>query len=309
MVEAMGAVLTYSLVSDIQTTHFVFQSKRPKDGNKDFKLALESGKFVVHPKWLEACREANTRLPESVYKHTLDTSRSLEVGLNSQTMGNTFAAEKTSQAMRSGTSCSLGDTDTDKEDMYSLPPPLKPTGSPGMLRDNRHQSTPRTVRSPVPSVSPPSQAHVSSASTLTSSSHYNRGKPAPDDSGFMPSPDKQDASSECLNHHPSLSSSSSSSSLPRHSSRMARAQSDAENLSLNTSEPDSITSDSAKGPSNTAVTRDLLAEMNAIMEADLPNHLSTRLPYQQTGVTRTTRRLPGKAVSNVWISCIPLVSG
>lgn len=149
---SLGAKYAHSADSHASsTTHFVYCSRKPRDGNRALRSALAAGKSVVHPAWLEACARTGRREHEQAYKWTMDASRSLSIGLEGiqrgtsvgMSRGNSAATERatTEEVMENGL-VKEEDQQEQEDDEFALPPPLVHASSKSAPTANVGRSSP-----------------------------------------------------------------------------------------------------------------------------------------------------------------------
>lgn len=316
LAERLGASLSYSVGPDSPATHFVYQSRRSKDASREYKTAIDAGKLVVHPAWLVACETAGERVHEGAFKHTYNETRSLQVLMpqNSSTNLDSLSRRDPSKSEHASTTdipCVAAEDNhsvegAEEDEEFVLPPPLKRAddhsrASKAAASAVTH-STPRAIRSPMPPHSPSSKRDRSSSATLPSSQGHDLSDALgdvmqdaqPDDSGYGTSSDVRiPKNKEQPEADSDLSSSSPGSKLLQFQERLARSTTAAPSLQADkTSSPASRTLLADMDiPSHSSVTRDLMAEMQALMEAE------AKLPDQmQRHAGRSGRRALGKKV-------------
>lgn len=290
---SLGANITFS-PADPKTTHFVFASNRTKDNNKEFKTASERRRHIVHPDWLEACRSSGQRQPESFFKHTYVANRSLPVTFESQEP--VIPTTNVGRSL-SGEAHTSGTPGKDQDDEFALPAPLLQPSMNGIK-----QSTPKQNRfskstasagklgSRASSATPDTSPGRSSKRRTPTELRLTRSVPdldvslsIVDDSGYGPSspssehrkgnkstlaPDSYALNLSASTGLANRSTSSSSSSPPRSGLSLTETLNSQGQTQNSQRKP-------SKAPSNTAVTRDLLAEMNAIMQAEISTGSTT----------------------------------
>jgi len=88
VVESLGGKFQWKY--DQEVTHFVFQGKN-NDLTKEFRIAKEEDKFVVHPDWVNMCRDEKSRVQEEAFPHSFNPRMKLDISSTqnmSQTLGN-----------------------------------------------------------------------------------------------------------------------------------------------------------------------------------------------------------------------------
>ena len=63
---------------DKSCTHFVHQAKTG-DLSKDYSEAKRDGKYLVHPRWLQACFDSGVRVSEAQYPVTYNPRMSIDI--------------------------------------------------------------------------------------------------------------------------------------------------------------------------------------------------------------------------------------
>ncbi|TPX62397.1 hypothetical protein PhCBS80983_g00582 [Powellomyces hirtus] len=76
MARRMGAVFL-SAFGDLSCTHYLYQSSRPNETEKNFKHCRAKGISIVSPAWLRECYIKGQRVKESDYPHFFNPNRAL----------------------------------------------------------------------------------------------------------------------------------------------------------------------------------------------------------------------------------------
>ena len=64
----------------VKVTHVVFIG-RQFDLNKEFKLAKEQKKLIVHPDWVQMCFDEKKRIEETLFQHNYNPKKSLNISV------------------------------------------------------------------------------------------------------------------------------------------------------------------------------------------------------------------------------------
>ena len=66
--------------NQIKVTHVVFIG-RQFDLNKEFKMAKEQKKLIVHPDWVQMCFDEKKRIEETLFQHNYNPKKSLNISV------------------------------------------------------------------------------------------------------------------------------------------------------------------------------------------------------------------------------------